>query len=250
MVVEQPVDRQIVAQAAVIDDADPANGSYIIHLMLGKLIDRFVRCDAIFIQTARLRVRIMDDNLVTMHRQAMRTGKPGRTSTDDGNGLAGICRRFVELQVILHRMIGGVALQQTDLYRLAFCRFPNAGLFAQRFCGTDTRAHAAQNILVKDRAGGPFDIARGNLPDEFRNIDGRRTGRHAGRVIAEIAPVCRHQRFMRVQWRMCIREILFIDIIVQTAFDHPVFKISVDHACLRQKKMTTLARKIPAHRRY
>ena len=210
MFIKQSVNRQIVTKMAVIDDTDAANRSHIVNLVLGKLINRFVGCYAIFIQTARLRVCIMDDDLVALHCKAMCTSKSGGAGTDDSNGLSGIFRSIIELQIVLHRMIGSVALQQADLYWLSFCSFANTGLFAQGFCGAYTSTHPAKNILVKDRPGRTLKIAGRNLPDKFGDVDCRRTGRHAWRIIAEIAPVSSDQSLMWVQRWVRIRKILFI----------------------------------------
>ena len=45
-----------------------------------------------------------------------------------------------------------------------------------------------------------------DLPDEQRNVDAGRTGRHTGRVIAEITAIRRHDRFVTGQgWMQIVK---------------------------------------------
>ena len=169
---------------------------------------------------------------MALHRQTVRTGKAGRPGPDYRNTLACVGSALEKLGVVLHGMIRRMALQQADLHWLAFRRLPDAGLLAQGFRRTDPCAHSAKNILVEDGAGRAIKIAGRDLPDEFRNIDRGRTGCHAGRVIAEIASVGRDHCLMLIKRRIRVRKILFIGFAVQTALNHSVFKIPVDHACL------------------
>ena len=124
-----------------------------------------------------------------MHRQPVRTGKTRRPPPDNGNLFA--CGRgpLIELQVVAHSTIGGVALQQPNFHRFALSGLADTGLLAQCFRGADTGAHAAKDVLVKNGFCRAIQIARRNLPDEFWDIDRSGTGRDARRVIAEIAAV-------------------------------------------------------------
>ena len=147
---------------------------------------------------------------MSMARQAMRCRKARRPRPDDRNLFAGRLGALIELLSLLHRHIGGVALQTADLHRLAFRRLAHAGLLAQRLGRADAGAHAAEDILVEDGLGGAERIAGGDLADEQRNVDRRRTGVHARRVVTEIAAIGLDQRLVMVQRRMQVGKVLGI----------------------------------------
>ena len=233
MLGQQAINADPLAKAAVMDNADAANGGHIIDFMLCELVDRLVGGDAIFVQATCLGVGIMDNNLVPLHRKPVRAGKAGRASPDDRNALSGIGGARKILRAVLHGVVRCMALQQTDLHRLALGRLTDTGLFTQCFGRADPGTHSTQNILVEDGAGRTVEISGGNLTNEFGDIDRRRAGGHTGRIIAKITSICRHCGFMRIQRWMRVREILFIGITIQTPFDDAVFEIPVDHACLR-----------------
>src|SRR5690606_31948274 len=83
----------------------------------------------------------------------------------------------------------------------------HAHLLAERLGGTDAGAHTAEDVLVEDGLGGAERIAGRYLPDEQRDIDGGGTGRHARRVVAEVAAVGCDQRLMLVETRVKIGKI-------------------------------------------
>ena len=85
------------------------------------------------------------------------------------------------------RTIGGVALQQPNFHRFALSGLADTGLLAQCFRGADTGAHAAKDVLVKNGLCRAIQIARRNLPDEFRDIDRSWTGRDARRYAVAFA---------------------------------------------------------------
>jgi hypothetical protein len=140
--------------------------------------------------------------------EPVRGGKAGRTSADNGDLPAGRCGALVELLVLAHGDIGGVALQAADLHRLAFGDLAHADFLAQGLGRAHAGAHAAKNILVEDSLGRPQRIAGGNLADEQRDVDRRRAGLHARSIIAEIAPVGLDQRFVMIERWMQIGEIV------------------------------------------
>ncbi|KAI1690771.1 hypothetical protein DdX_22311 [Ditylenchus destructor] len=78
----------------------------------------------------------------------------------------------------------------------------HAGLLAQRLGGTDAGTHAAEDVLVEDRLGRTDRVAGRYLADEQRNVDGGGTGRHARRIMTEVAAIRRDQRLMVVEGRM------------------------------------------------
>ena len=127
------------------------------------------------------------------------------------------------------QMVGGIALKLADLDRLALGHFAHTGLFTKLFGRTNAGAHAAHDILAQDRFGGGIRCARGDLPDEERNIDIRRAGRDARRVVTEVASVRRDKRFMHIQWRVQIGKLRGIGVGVQPSGSHPRFKDFLRH---------------------
>src|SRR5690606_28912572 len=92
-------------------------------------------------------------------------------------------------------MLGGVA---------------HAGLFAERFGGTDAGAHAAKDVLVENRLGRAERVARRDLADEQRNVDGGGTGRHARCSMTEVAAVGCDQRLMVVEARVEVGKVRLV----------------------------------------
>ena len=209
--------------------------------MLREIINRLVSGDAEFIQSAGLVAGIIDDDRMALHGQPVRAGKAGRSGSDDGDALAGFGGAAVELAAMAHRMVGGVPLQQADLHRLALGRLADAGLLAQGLGRTDTGAHAAKNVLVEDRARRPVKIAGRDLADEFWDVDPGRARRHAGRVIAKIAPVRRDHRLMRVERRVRVAEILVVVASLQPAVKDPILEIAIDHHRLHSQQTSCRA---------
>jgi hypothetical protein len=105
-----------------------------------------------------------------------------------------------------HLGVGGEALQAADLDRLAFGRFAHAGFLAQRLGRADPGAHAAEDVLVEDRPGGGQCRAGGDLADELGDVDGRRAGDGAGRVMAEIAAVGGDPGLVGREWGVQVGE--------------------------------------------
>ena len=94
------------------------------------------------------------------------------------------------------------------MHRLSFRRLAHARLLAQRLGRADPGAHAAEDVLLQDRLAGAPRLSRRDLADEERNVDRRGAGRHAGRIVAEVASVGSDLRLVRAQRRVEIREIL------------------------------------------
>ena len=160
--------------------------------------------------------------------------RPGRAGADHGDLLAGRCGALVELLVLAHRDIGGVALQPADLHRLAFGDLAHADLFAQRLGRADAGAHAAQDVLVENGLGRAERIAGRDLADEQRDVDRGRARIHARRVVAEIAAVGFDQRLVMIERRMQVGKIVGIfggrkpaagDPFLELAFGHSRFPI-------------------------
>ena len=158
---------------------------------------------------------------MAVHGQTMRAGQPRRPRADHRDAPA---RRFGAgegMAVLLHHPVGCVALQPADPDRFTLGRFADAGFFAQRLGGTDTGAHAAEDVLAENRLGRGLGGAGGDLPDEERDVDRRRAGGDAGRIMAEIAALCRHQGLMIVEGGMQIGEVLGIGLCGQPSGRNP-----------------------------
>jgi hypothetical protein len=104
--------------------------------------------------------------------------------------------------------VGGEALQEADLDRLALGRLAHAGLFAQGLGRADPGAHAAHDVGVQDGPRRPERIAGGDLAHEEGDVDRGRTGGDAGRLVAEQAALGRHPRLEPVERVVQIGEIL------------------------------------------
>ncbi|SPU60671.1 Uncharacterised protein [Brucella melitensis] len=176
---------------------DAADLQHEIKFALGEIVHRLIGGDAIFVETTALGPGLEDRHLMAMHGKAMCSRNARRASADNGNvparfGCAG--KRVVARG---HQHIGGVALQMADLHRLAFRHLAHTDLLAERFGRADAGAHAAQNVFGKNGPGRASRVACIDLPDEKRNIDARRAGVHARRVITEITAVAFDNGFMR-----------------------------------------------------
>ena len=68
------------------------------------------------------------------------------------------------------------------------------------------RDATVQNQLSKPFTN--FRRSRSDLPDKERDIDARRTGLNAGRVVAKIATICGNLRFMRIEGRMDVAKVI------------------------------------------
>ncbi len=204
----------VAAQHRAIFHRDAADRQDEIDFPLRKIIKRLVGGDAIFVEAARLVARLIDGDVMAMHSQPVGAGKAGRPGADDGDMLAtgGGARKGLPAtgRSVHHQIVRGMALQQPDLYRLAFRRQAHAGLFAQGLGRADAGAHAAHNVLGKDRLRRAARIVRRDLPDEQGDVDRSRASRHARRIKAEIAPFRLHHSLVPAQRRMQLGKILRI----------------------------------------
>ena len=213
---------QIAAQSLAGFNADAADLQKPIHLTRGKVIGRFVARDPVFVQATRLRTGVINHHIMALHRQTVCTGQTRRPCPHHGHGFARRLGALEGMHTLGHHRVGGKALQAADFHRLALGCLTHAGLFAQLFCRANAGAHAAQNVLIKDRLGRRLGRAGGDLADEQGNVDGRRAGRHAGRIVAEIAAICRHPGLVPVKRGFVIREVGLIGALGQTRGDNAV----------------------------
>jgi len=80
-------------------------------------------------------------------REFRRTAKPRRPAADDGHALAGFLRgRFQHGDFFIEQVIGGIALQAADFYRVSLAVEHHARAFTQDFGRTNARAACAQDV--------------------------------------------------------------------------------------------------------
>ena len=136
---------------------------------------------------------------MAMHGKAMRAGNAGGPGAGDRHHLAGGLGALIGLRGLGHEGIRRVALQQTDLHRLALGLHAHAGFLAQRLGRADAGAHAAEDVLVENGLGRRLRMPGLDLADEHRDVDRGRAGHLARRIMAEVAAIRLDQRLMRVE---------------------------------------------------
>ena len=221
---------EIAAERLAVLGGNAADRGDVVDLGLGKIVGALVGGNAELVEAAGFRPRLEDRHVMSVARQPVSGGQSGRAGADHGDLPAGRLGTLVELLALLHRDVGGVALQPADLHRLALGDLAHADLLAQRLGRADARAHAAQDVLVEDGLGRAQRIAGGNLADEQRDVDRRRARVHAGRVVAEIAAVGFDQRLMMVERRMQVGKILRVFAGRQPASGDPLLELTFGHA--------------------
>ncbi len=209
MAVAEAVEGEVAAKGLARLDGDAADSEEPIDLGLREAARRLVGGDSVFVEAAGFGAGVKDCHIMAVHRQTVRAGEACGAGADDRDTLAGPGRAG-EGVALRHRGIGGKALQAADLDRLALGRLAHAGLFAQGFGRADAGAHAAEDVLLPDRLRGSLCRAGGDLADEEGDVDGGRAGRHAGRVIAEIAAVGGHPRLVPVERGLVVGEVRLI----------------------------------------
>ena len=114
--------------------------------------------------------------------------KSGGSGPNDNDFFTGWFAWFEQVDLAVHHMIGGVTLQTS--YRDRFVvRAEHAGSLAEFFDWADSSASASQKVALEDHAGGASGVFAGDFFDESWNVDVRRTGVRAWRVVAEQAAV-------------------------------------------------------------
>ena len=185
--------------AAQLDSSDAEDP---VHLGLGEVVRRLVGGDPVLVEASRLRPPVEHHHVIPERRQPVGAGEPGGPRADHRDALPGARALPIELPSRGHDGIGRVALQLSDDHRLAFRSVADAGLLAEGLRGTDPGAHAAEDIRVQDRLAGSLGISGGDLSNEEGDVDARRAGIDAGRIVAEQAALSCDPSFMRVQGRM------------------------------------------------
>src|SRR6185437_8858350 len=162
--------------------------------------------DAVFVEAAEPRARLIHRDIVAKPRETMRAGQSRRSAADHGDFLAarpGARERMVRFG---EDRIGGVALEPADLDRIAFLRGTHTGALAQNLGRADAGAGAAEDIGLEDAHARALDIIGRDLLDEAGNVDAGGTGLDAGRVVTEVTAIGLDQRLLPRQHRMKIAE--------------------------------------------
>src|SRR3546814_16400092 len=108
----------------------------------------------------------------------------------------------------VHRRVGGIALQQAYLHRLALLRRAHAGLLAQHLGRTDPRAVAAEAVLLQDVLRRAAHVVGGDLTDEAADVDAGLACLDARRVVADVHAAGLAQPLLAVERRMPVAAIL------------------------------------------
>ena len=199
--------RQVAAKHLAGLDADAADLQQPLDLALRKTARRLVGGKAKFIEPPRLGPGVEYHDLMPLHRQPVRRRQARRPRPHHGHRFPRRPGAGKGMDALGHQRIGGKPLQAANLDRLALGGFAHAGLFAQGLGRADAGAHAAEDVLGKDRLGRRLGRAGGDLADEQRNVDAGGAGRHAGGIVAEIAAIGGHMRLVPVQRRLMVMEI-------------------------------------------
>jgi len=124
----------------------------------------------------------------------------GNMAASAGGPLEGVA---IELHVI-----GSVTLEQSNQYRLALgVVVTHAAAFAKDFRGAHPGAAAAEDIGFQNGFCCAINVVVTDLADEAGNVDVRRAGLDAGRVIAVQAALAFDDGLARRQRRMQVAEV-------------------------------------------
>ena len=144
---------------------------------------------------------------MAQHRKAMSTRQTRRSTAGNRDPLARGRATLERLHARGKEMVGRVTLKRADIDRLILGQVAHACLLAQDFRRADSRAGAAENVLLEDRDRRALDIAGGDLAHECRDIDAGGAGLDAGGIVAEIAAAGIDERPLGIQRRLDIAEI-------------------------------------------
>jgi hypothetical protein len=111
-------------------------------------------------------------------------GESGGSGSNHHDFFAGWFARFEQVNLAVHHMVGGVALQAANRDRFVV-RTQNAGPLAEFFDRADPSAGASQKVALEDHAGRTPGVFAGDFFDEAWNVNVRRAGVRAWRVVAE-----------------------------------------------------------------
>ncbi len=172
---------------------------------------------------------------MALHRQTVRTGQTRRPRPHHRDTPPCRCGTAKGMHVLVHQPIRGIALQPPDQHRLPLGCLTHTGLFTQRFRGANAGAHTAKDVLAEDRLGRRLGRAGGDLPDKERDVDRGGAGGDAGRVVAEITAIRRHQRLVIIKRGMQIGEIALQGGGINPACDDTRGELAISHGVLRSR---------------
>jgi hypothetical protein len=184
-----------VGQAPAERQRDAADLQQPVELGLRKAAGHLVARQAVLVQPAGCRARIVQRHRMAASRELECAGDAGRPGTHHGDAPAG--RRGALEQRghrPIHHRIDRITLQSPDLDRLALLRHAHADLLAQLLGRAGARAGAAERVGFEDRARRAAQVVVGDAADEARHVDAGRTGRGARRVVAVQAALGLDQR--------------------------------------------------------
>src|SRR5690606_24891101 len=82
-------EEDVAAERPAVLDRDATDRGDIVDLGLGEIVRRLVGGNAVLVEAAGLGLRLEDDDVVAVDRQAVRGGEAGGTGADDGDLLSG-----------------------------------------------------------------------------------------------------------------------------------------------------------------
>jgi hypothetical protein len=133
--------------------------------------------------------------------------KSGGSGPDDHNFFTGGFASFEQVNLAVHDVIGGVALQASNRDRFVV-RAEHTSALAEFFDRANSSAGASQKVAFEDHAGASSGVFAGDLFDEAWNVDVRRAGVRAWRVVAEQAAVRLNHRFTVAEGWQVFAEVL------------------------------------------
>ena len=156
---------------------------------------------------------------MTLQRQRVGAGQPGRPGTHDRDLAAGGRGAGEELGLgTFHERIDRMALQPADGDGLALLRGAHAGLLAQGLGRADAGAHAAQRVGFENGAGRTAQVAVGYPSNKGGHVDAGRAGGDAGRIKAVEAAFGFKQRLGCSQARTGIGKVQGVLASIKTAW--------------------------------
>ena len=171
---------------------------------------RFVRRDAVRVQSAGKFAPVKHRHAVTLPRQMRRARQGRRPRADAGHAPPIRLARVKQPNVAVQHMIHGESLQPANLDGLLALLDHDARAFAQHFGGANAPATFAENIRFQDHARRAAHIRRHDALDEAGHVDPRGTRLNAGSVKTIEAPRGFDGRLARVHRRRDVRKILFV----------------------------------------
>ena len=178
---------------------------------MGEIADSFVRCQSVLVEAPKFGVRIKEHHIMSFLSQAVGTRQPCGPGANDGYFAS--CGRRTGKQWFtrgIEKMVGGIALEQSNLYRFVFVGIAHTGLLTQHLGGAHACAHAAQGVGFQDGVCCPADVVIGDAANETWHINACGACRLAGCVIAVITAIRFNLGLRKIQRGMGIAKIICV----------------------------------------